>query len=72
MGDIEKRSKRRLGLAFLSGLVAIAGAFSAFAETYTYDALGRLSSVTTDSGTVIHYCYDAAGNRTYVGTNACP
>jgi YD repeat-containing protein len=44
---------------------------SALAETYTYDAQGRISSVTTDAGVVTYYCYDAAGNRTYVGPAAC-
>jgi YD repeat-containing protein len=44
---------------------------SALAETYTYDAQGRITSVTTDAGVVTHYCYDAAGNRTYVGPTTC-
>ena len=44
----------------------------ALAESYTYDPLGRLTAVTSDSGVVTHYCYDAAGNRTYVGPNVCP
>jgi YD repeat-containing protein len=39
----------------------------ALADTYTYDARGRISSVTLSNGTVTYYCYDAAGNRTYVG-----
>ncbi len=44
---------------------------SALAEAYTYDAQGRVTSVTTDAGVVTYYCYDAAGNRTYVGPAAC-
>ena len=44
----------------------------AAADTYTYDAQGRLASVTSDTGVVTHYCYDAAGNRTYIGPTACP
>lgn len=32
--------------------------------SYSYDALGRLISATYDSGVVITYTYDAAGNRT--------
>jgi YD repeat-containing protein len=44
---------------------------TALAESYTYDAQGRISSVTTDAGVVTYYCYDAAGNRTYVGPTAC-
>jgi YD repeat-containing protein len=43
----------------------------ALADTYTYDAQGRVSSVTLPSGAVTYYCYDAAGNRTYVGPTAC-
>ncbi len=33
---------------------------------YTYDALGRLKSVTYSNGSVVTYNYDAAGNRTSV------
>jgi YD repeat-containing protein len=36
------------------------------ATMYTYDALGRLSSVTYSNGKTITYTYDAAGNRTQV------
>jgi YD repeat-containing protein len=44
---------------------------TALAESYTYDAQGRIASVTTDAGVATYYCYDAAGNRTYVGPTAC-
>lgn len=37
---------------------------SAFAVSYGYDELGRLITVTYDSGRVVDYDYDAAGNRT--------
>ncbi|MBK8198176.1 MAG: RHS repeat protein [Acidobacteria bacterium] len=42
---------------------------SAFADTvsYTYDALGRVSTVTYSNGASITYAYDAAGNRTALG-----
>jgi len=36
------------------------------ATTYTYDALGRLTTVAYGSGTTITYAYDAVGNRTSV------
>jgi len=51
-----------LSPSFTVGLVG----FSAQAGTiaYTYDALGRLATVTYSDGTVITYSYDAAGNRT--------
>lgn len=32
--------------------------------TYTYDALGRVTSVSYDTGVVILYSYDNNGNRT--------
>jgi len=56
------------GLALVAG-VSLAGAASC--ESYLYDVLDRLTSVTADNGVVTYYCYDAAGNRTYVGTTAC-
>ena len=31
--------------------------------TYTYDFLGRVTSASYDSGAIILYSYDAAGNR---------
>ena len=39
---------------------------SAFADTYTYDELNRLTSVSMDSGEQLVYSYDAAGNITSV------
>jgi len=36
------------------------------ATTYSYDALGRISTATYDNGIEIIYSYDAAGNRTSV------
>jgi YD repeat-containing protein len=58
-------------LAVFAGTLLMFAA-DAIAETYTYDALGRLASVTNDSGVKTYYCYDKAGNRTYVGPTACP
>jgi YD repeat-containing protein len=48
-----------------------AGAASA-ATAYTYDTLGRIATVTYDSGKEIVYTYDAAGNRTQVVTQTTP
>jgi YD repeat-containing protein len=31
---------------------------------YTYDALGRVASVSYDTGVIVMYSYDANGNRT--------
>ena len=50
-----------LVLGFAAGSSARADGF-----TYTYDALGRLQSVTYQSGTQVVYTYDPAGNRTQV------
>jgi YD repeat-containing protein len=36
----------------------------ALADTYTYDAQGRLTSVTYTAGGSVTYTYDDAGNRT--------
>ncbi len=40
------------------------------AESYSYDARGRLISVTYTSGATIYYTYDAAGNRASSGPTA--
>ena len=44
----------------------------AYADTYQYDAFGRLTSVTYSSGSTTYtvtYTYDDAGNRTSVTTS---
>jgi YD repeat-containing protein len=53
------------------GLAAMTLGGYAFADTYTYDAYGRLTGVTYSDGSSISYNYDAAGNRTAV-TSAAP
>jgi len=42
----------------------------ALAETYTYDAQGRLATVTYDDGSTLTYSYDAMGNPTGIVVNA--
>lgn len=55
------------GLVLLLAVAAIgSGATPAAADEYRYDALGRLIGVTYTNGAVVHYVYDAAGNRTTV------
>jgi uncharacterized protein RhaS with RHS repeats len=45
-------------------IAAVTGASAA--TTYTYDTLGRLSTVCYDNGKEIIYSYDPAGNRSQV------
>ncbi len=54
-------------------LLAVCNVVPASADdvTYTYDTLGRLTSVTYACGKSITYTYDAAGNRTAVVTTGC-
>jgi YD repeat-containing protein len=65
-----KTSRRnRQGLiSALAFLIAILGGTAAFAAngsvTYTYDALGRVTSASYDTGVIVIYTYDANGNRT--------
>ncbi len=60
--------------ALLVALVSAPSAFASSSTTYTYDALGRLRTVTV-SGTqtsVQSYDYDAAGNRTLSTSGIVP
>ena len=47
---------------------AIGACGSTWAESTTYDSLGRVISVITDDGKQTNYAYDKAGNRTVVAT----
>lgn len=58
---------RRLLLAGLTACVILAaGAAHGATASYEYDALGRLTKVTSSDGKLAVYKYDAAGNRTQV------
>jgi hypothetical protein len=50
-------------LAAAFGLAAPAVAANG-SVTYTYDALGRVSTASYDTGVIVIYSYDANGNRT--------
>lgn len=60
------RSRLLIGILALSALTAPTLAAAAETQTYTYDALGRLTKVETSSGRKTEYTYDAANNRTQV------
>ncbi|BEV12117.1 RHS repeat protein [Asticcacaulis sp. DW145] len=47
-------------------------ALSASQTAFVYDALGRVTKVTYDNGTVVEYQYDAAGNRTQKTVTGSP
>ncbi|MGE5416356.1 MAG: Ig-like domain-containing protein [Acidobacteriota bacterium] len=53
---------RKTGLLALIMLFIMCLSLPAQAETYTYDSLHRLKTVTYDDGTKIDYTYDAQGN----------
>jgi YD repeat-containing protein len=58
-------------LTALAALLCLSlGASSALAETYTYDAVGRLTSVSWPGGTTRIYTYDGRGNLVSVETLA--
>jgi YD repeat-containing protein len=58
--------KHLLRAGLLACIVLGGGFVQAATATFTYDALGRLTGVTTSDGKVAIYAYDPAGNRTQV------
>jgi YD repeat-containing protein len=65
MRSFDIRDRFRCVLCYAVAAAALAGT-PAWAITYEYDALGRVTKVTYDDGSYIQYQYDAAGNRTVV------
>ena len=68
----EKREKFVRIIAIVSGLALLGLSEVAWADTYTYDSLGRLKTVTYADGSTITYAYDSAGNRTTLTQTAAP
>lgn len=65
----------RFTAAFLATGLCLAGAAQADSVTYTYDAFGRIKTVTYYDGTttkVVTYTYDDAGNITAVALVVTP
>lgn len=60
------RASSAVRICALGTLVLTAGVAVAATATYGYDALGRLTSITSDDGKIVVYKLDAAGNRTQV------
>lgn len=57
---------------FLFSLFSILFSTEIFADTYSYDALGRIVKIIYDNGSVVCYKYDKAGNRISTATgSAC-
>ena len=60
------RFKNGLAAGFLLAIMSQSPCLGASTQTYTYDTLGRLTSVASNADKVVTYAYDAAGNRTSV------
>ena len=62
-----KRTIQRSVLLLSIACLCLTGISSALAATgsvvYTYDALGRITTASYDTGVIIIYSYDANGNR---------
>lgn len=75
-----RRTVPRLLAVILASLVAGAalGSSNAYAAngsvTYTYDALGRVTTASYDTGVIVIYTYDSNGNRTaqVINVNTAP
>ena len=65
---IQRRGTGITAMPAIAVGVALWSATSLAAETYTYDTMGRLTDVTYQDGSEIHYTYDANANIVSVVT----
>ncbi|MEA1677478.1 RHS repeat domain-containing protein [Nitrospirillum sp. BR 11163] len=56
-------------LAFSIAFIKCTAVAANGSATYTYDFLGRVTSVNYDTGAIVYYFYDANGNRTQQTVN---
>lgn len=61
-----------LAVLMTAGLLVLPSPSLAATASYTYDSLGRLTTVTYSTGVTITYTYDASGNRTQTVTTGAP
>ncbi len=61
---MKRHSKISLTAALLCAVLLSPASAATGGVVYTYDALGRVSSASYDTGIIIIYSYDANGNRT--------
>ena len=66
--SLSRRSRSFLACGVVLFTVTMALLQTAVADTYAYDAQGRVTTVTYASGLVVIYTYDSAGNRTSVSS----
>ena len=53
-----------LGVLIVSSWTIVPAIAANGSVTYTYDALGRVSTASYDTGVIVIYAYDSNGNRT--------
>jgi len=58
--------RKKLAIAIIALSLTILSFVPAYADTFVYDALGRLIRIESESGTITTFTYDANGNLTNV------
>ncbi len=72
MNDFFPVSKTQTAPQMVLLVAGLLCAWEGYAQDYTYDALNRLTTVTTPDGQTLSYHYDAAGNLQSVTTTRSP